>query len=83
MADQGFGIWSVSIIALVAWTIGGVVYRLFLSPLAAIPGPKLAALTSWFELYYDVVLPGQYVFKIKEMHKQYGTRRLLECHRPD
>ncbi|KAI3322538.1 cytochrome P450 [Xylariaceae sp. AK1471] len=47
-------------------------YRRFLDPLAKVPGPKLASLTSWYECYYDVVLPAQYVFKIKELHQQYG-----------
>ena len=55
-----------------ASTIYGIIYRLLLSPLAAIPGPKLAAVTSWYEFYYDVIQPGQYVFKIKELHEKYG-----------
>ncbi|KAL9091072.1 MAG: hypothetical protein Q9165_004999 [Trypethelium subeluteriae] len=49
-----------------------IVYRLFLSPLAAIHGPKLAGLTSLYEIYYDIIQPGQYVWKIVEMHKKYG-----------
>ena len=48
------------------------IHHLVFHPLASIPGPKLAALTSWYECYYDVVKRGQYVFKIKELHKQYG-----------
>lgn len=47
-------------------------YRLILHPLRKIPGPRLAALTWWYEIYYDVFLPGQYNFKILELHKQYG-----------
>ncbi|KAK9423441.1 putative cytochrome p450 protein [Seiridium unicorne] len=53
-------------------TIGGAIRRLFLHPLAHIPGPRLAALTWWYEFYFDAIQPGQYVFKIQELHKRYG-----------
>ncbi|KAL2043494.1 hypothetical protein N7G274_003801 [Stereocaulon virgatum] len=49
-----------------------VVYRLLLHPLAKFPGPKLAAVTRYYEAYYDLVQSGQYTFKIAELHKQYG-----------
>lgn len=52
------------------------VWRLYLHPLAGIPGPKLAALTSWYEFYYDVVQPAKFYWKIKELHEQYGTKCL-------
>ncbi|KAH8665831.1 cytochrome P450 [Tricladium varicosporioides] len=48
------------------------VWRLVFSPIAGFPGPKLAALTYWYEFYYDIVLGGQYLFKMIELHKQYG-----------
>ncbi|KAK5096990.1 hypothetical protein LTR70_002207 [Exophiala xenobiotica] len=48
------------------------VYRLYLSPLAKFPGPRLAALTLWYEFYYDVVQRGRYTWKIREMHRTYG-----------
>ena len=54
----------------------GSLWRLFLSPIAHIPGPKLAALTYWYEFYYDAFLPGQYIFKVKELHKRYGKLAL-------
>ncbi|KAH9883683.1 cytochrome P450 [Xylariomycetidae sp. FL2044] len=57
-------------------TIGYLSYlllqRCFLSPLANLPGPRLAALTYWYECYFDVFLPGQYAFKIKSLHQKYG-----------
>ncbi|KHN98727.1 Cytochrome P450 [Metarhizium album ARSEF 1941] len=49
------------------------VQRLWLSPIAHIPGPKLAALTQYYEFYYDIVLGGQYTFKIMELHQTYGS----------
>ncbi|WPH01289.1 Cytochrome P450 monooxygenase astB [Acrodontium crateriforme] len=48
------------------------IYRLYLGPLAKIPGPKIAALSSWYNAYYDLVAGGQYVWKIREMHEKYG-----------
>ncbi len=55
-----------------SYLITTAVYRLYFSPLAKFPGPKLAALTLWYEFYYDVVKRGKYTWKIAEMHKQYG-----------
>lgn len=47
--------------------------RLVLSPYAKYPGPKLAGLTDWYTIYYDVFpYQGQYMWKIKEMHEKYG-----------
>ena len=48
-------------------------YRLFLHPLAKFPGPKLAALSRYYEAYHDLVHNGQYTFKIAELHRQYGN----------
>lgn len=49
------------------------IYRLKLSPLAIFPGPKIAAVTGWYEFYHDVFLRGTYVFRIEEMHQRYGS----------
>ncbi len=60
---------------LLAYTLCIIVWRLYLSPLARFPGPKLAALTLWYECYYDVLKPGggTYIWKIEEMHEKYGN----------
>ncbi|KAF9769142.1 hypothetical protein IL306_013504 [Fusarium sp. DS 682] len=60
-------------VALIALRIvSTIVYRLYLSPLAKIPGPKLAALTFFYEFYYDVIKRGKFLWKIQELHHQYG-----------
>ena len=53
------------------------VYRLFISPLSKFPGPVLAALTIYYEAYFDIVKGGQYTFKIRELHKKYGITSSL------
>lgn len=55
------------------YILGLMIYRLFISPIAKFPGPKLAAATSWYELYYDVVKKGKYLFEIEKMHDKYGV----------
>jgi hypothetical protein len=56
----------------IVYTIALVVYRLWFSPIARFPGPKLAACTYWVEFWYDVVRDGRYGWKIQEWHRQYG-----------
>lgn len=59
-------------LVVVLYTLYGVIWRLYLSPVAKFPGSKLAAVTFWYEFYFDVVKGGQYVYEIEKMHKQYG-----------
>ncbi|TGJ83495.1 hypothetical protein E0Z10_g5258 [Xylaria hypoxylon] len=61
-----------AVIAWAAYLVGLAVYRLVFSPLANIPGPKIAAFTYFYEIYYDVLLEGQYFRQIAKMHEKYG-----------
>lgn len=64
---------TASILIWISYLIGLAFYRLYLSPLSRFPGPRLAALTKWYEFYYDVVGQGQFTFNIQKLHKIYGT----------
>lgn len=68
---------TLNALLLILYLAYGIIYRLYFSPVANFPGPKLAALTFWYEFYYDVIERGKYTFKIRELHKQYGT--ILLC----
>ena len=61
-----------ALLAFTAYCVSLAIYRLYFSPLAKFPGPKLAALTLWYEFYYDVVKRGRYTWKTAELHERYG-----------
>ena len=62
------------------YTVYGAIWRLYFSPIAHIPGPRLAALTFLNETYYDIVLGGKYTWKIAEYHKAYGEQGNILLH---
>lgn len=51
------------------------IYHLYISPISHIPGPKLAALTQYYESYYDLIAGGggNFTRQIKKLHDEYGT----------
>ena len=72
MASVGTLLLLPIVMVFVAYLATLALYRLVLHPLAAVPGPKIAALTAWYEFYWDCPRKGQYSFRIQEMHRQYG-----------
>jgi hypothetical protein len=57
---------------LIAWLIAVLGYRVFLHPLAKIPGPPLAALTYLYIFYFNVGKTSRLYAHIEELHKRYG-----------
>jgi hypothetical protein len=68
-------------VGVLLYTAYGAVHRLYLAPVAKFPGPRVAALTFWYEFYFDVIRGGAYVYEIERMHQQYG--RSASPRRPD
>lgn len=67
-------LFEIGVAIAVVYGVGLVVYRLYRSPLAAFPGPRLAAATQYYEAYYDLVSGGggNFTRQIKKMHEAYG-----------
>lgn len=59
-------------LGLLTWALYGAIWRLYFSPIAKFPGPKLAALTFWYEFYFDSFEYGSYIYEIERMHRIYG-----------
>ncbi|KAI1799353.1 cytochrome P450 [Daldinia bambusicola] len=70
-----YQIWQVVGLLIVGYATWGVCisgYRVALHPLAKVPGPRAAALTYWYMIYYEIFLGGQYFKQIQHMHREYG-----------
>ncbi|KAJ5198876.1 hypothetical protein N7491_000557 [Penicillium cf. griseofulvum] len=48
------------------------IYRLYFHPLSKIPGPKLAAITSGYEFYFNVIKGGMFIWELERLHEIYG-----------
>ena len=47
--------------------------RLLFDPLRKFPGPRLAALTRWYEFCYDVIKDGIFAKQFPRQHQKYGA----------
>lgn len=59
----------------ITYVVSFCIHRLFFHPLRSIPGPKLAAMTGWYEAYFELLhkgLGGQFTFHIRDLHAKYG-----------
>ncbi|KAK0218595.1 cytochrome P450 [Armillaria nabsnona] len=55
-----------------AWCIYRVLSRLVFHPLRIFPGPKIAALTSWYVTYWETIRDGMLVKELERLHRIYG-----------
>jgi hypothetical protein len=57
--------------SIILYPITKIIYRLYFHPLTSIPGPKLAAATSLYNAYYDILGTGL-VKHLPALHAKYG-----------
>lgn len=65
----GYGLLAI-LVASVLYSF--VIYQLFFHPLRKVPEPWLAAATSWYVFYRDIILGGHYVKEYPKIHAKYG-----------
>lgn len=63
---------AAAILCFAVYSVTLIVYRLFFSPLAGFPGSKIAAVTHYYEFYFDWWCQGKYIYEIERMHRRYG-----------
>ncbi|KAF8901836.1 cytochrome P450 [Mucidula mucida] len=49
-----------------------VIYRLYFHPLRAVPGPRLGAVSGWYQAYHDIWKDGYFTTHLKDLHNIYG-----------
>lgn len=49
-----------------------VVYRIYFHPLSKFPGPRLAAATTLYRAWYQIVRDGGQLRQWNKLHEQYG-----------
>jgi hypothetical protein len=69
------GIVVYAAIAALFYVFSVVIYRAFLSPLAKFPGPKLAASTQAYEMYFDLMQKARFPWQIAKLHETYGESK--------
>lgn len=63
---------AVGVGLVVVYNIALALYRLTLHPLAKFPGPKFAAVSGWYEFWYELNHRGDFLWHIRDLHDKYG-----------
>jgi hypothetical protein len=64
---------SLAVLLTLCYIAVTIFYRLLLHPLRSVPGPKLAAITRGYEMYFDLIQPARFPWQLRKLHEEYGT----------
>ena len=70
--ESSSGVLAIAITLCLLYILTGALYRASIHPLAEFPGPRLAALTSWYEFYHNCFKRGRFTWDIQRLHERYG-----------
>jgi hypothetical protein len=73
---------GMAVAAVLAFFVCRAIYRITLHPLAKFPGPKLAAMSSAYQAWYDLRPGTSYIFQFAGMHEKFGEDRGLAGYLP-
>jgi hypothetical protein len=74
---MSYSYFEIAVSSVLLWILSFAVYQIYFHPLAKFPGPKLAALSTWYEGYYDVIKStGRFTWELARLHEQYGELEL-------
>jgi hypothetical protein len=78
------GLAAILSLSSILYAVGLVLYRLWLHPLAKLPGSLLARSTFWYEFYHTYFGQGTYYLRVNEMHIKYGMdQRFHSARKPN
>ncbi|KAK7032437.1 hypothetical protein VNI00_012995 [Paramarasmius palmivorus] len=66
------GLLELILVASVLYSVAVIAYRSAFHPLCCFPGPKLAAVTELYQVYFDIVKRGGLLNHLRELHGEYG-----------
>ena len=65
------------LLAYATWWVFRAISRLYFHPLSAFPGPPLAAVTTLYKAWIDVVAQSSFVHNLERLHAIYGRTLVL------
>jgi hypothetical protein len=71
--STGSVIWLVAA-GLVIYVVYCMLHNLVWHPLASFPGPRVAAVTSLYRAYIELVAKSSFVYQLEKLHTQYGKQ---------